>query len=104
MGGRSRLDTIRGNVTAMRADHRRGAELVVLAAGLCLAAPAAAADAPYVSGEAVVRFEPGVTAAQRADVRRDAGVQARQGLGKPGLELVDVGNTPVSDAVADLET
>ena len=53
---------------------------LALAAGLSLA-PAAQADL-------LVRYKPGVSAGERADARRDAGVHRQRGLAVAGLEAV----------------
>src|SRR4051794_36370028 len=64
--------------------------IVVAAACLALlglAAPAYAA-AEKVPGELIVRFEPGVSAADRADARSDAAVSFERGSRLAGTQLV----------------
>ena len=68
----------------------------VLAFGLALAAPPAASaqfgragsDQRYVPGEAIVRFEPGVAAAERREARAGAGVSFEQSLGLRRAQVV----------------
>lgn len=56
----------------------------------------------YVSGEAIVRFEPGATAAERRDARHAADVRFEDALGLPRAELVEVEGS-VAAAVRRLE-
>jgi subtilisin family serine protease len=82
----------------------------VLAAGLALAAPSAAyaqfgettAGQRYVPGEAIVRFEPGVAAAERRDARGDARVIFDQSLGLRRAQVVSF-DGPVGAAITRLE-
>jgi thermitase len=82
----------------------------VLAFGLVLALPDAASagfgtspsDQRYVPGEAIVRFEPGVVAAERRDARGDARVSFEQSLGLPRTQVVSFDGT-VRAAIARLE-
>ena len=82
----------------------------VLAFGLALAAPSAASaqfgqagsDQRYVPGEAIVRFEPGASAAERRDARTDAGVSFEQSLGLRRAQVVAFDGA-VRSAVARLE-
>jgi len=82
----------------------------VLAAGLALAAPPAAnaqfgkatSGQRYVPGEAIVRFEPGVAAAERRDARGDATVSFEQSLRLRRAQVVSF-EGPVRAAVARLE-
>ena len=67
-------------------------------------APAAAAESPgRVPGEVIVKFEERSSAAARATAREGVGASGR-GLGRPGLELVELQpGTPVRRAVERLE-
>jgi len=62
---------------------------------------AASADR-QVPGEAIVRFEPGASAAERRDARRGADVRFEDSLGLPRAELVEVDGS-VAAAVRRLE-
>jgi len=66
-----------------------------------VAATGPAGDA-VVPGEAIVRFEPGTSGAERRGVRRGAGVELGERLVLPRAELVEV-DGPVGAAVARLE-
>lgn len=55
-----------------------------------------------VPGEAIVRFEPGTSGAERRGARRAAGVELDERLVLPRAELVEV-EGPVGEAVAQLE-
>ena len=59
-------------------------------------------DAAAVPGEAIVRFEPGTTAAERKAVRDQVGVPLDQALKLPQTQVVAV-DGPVAAAVARLE-
>lgn len=61
-----------------------------------------AAGGAVVPGEAIVRFEPGISAAERRGARRGAGVELDERLVLPRAELVEV-EGPVGAAVARLE-
>ena len=82
----------------------------VLAFGLALAAPPAASaqftgdssGQRYVPGEAIVRFDPGVAAAERRDARAGAGVGFEQSLGLGRTQVVAF-DGPVRAAVERLE-
>jgi subtilisin family serine protease len=82
----------------------------VLAFGLALAPPPAASaqfgragsDQRYVPGEAIVRFEPGVAAAERREARAGAGVSFEQSLGLRRTQVVAF-DGPVRAAVDRLE-
>lgn len=82
----------------------------VLAAGMALGLPASAvAQAPvqggsqrFVPGEAIVRFEPGVTAAERRDTRGDADVTFDESLRLPRTQVVAF-DGPVRAAIERLE-
>ncbi len=84
--------------------------IVVLALALAAALPAvangqvktAAAAQRYAPGEALVRFEPGVVASERREVRQDAGVGLEDVLELPRTQLVTFDGA-VSAAVARLE-
>jgi thermitase len=75
-----------------------------------LPAPSAAAggagvgpeQGELVPGEAIVRFEPGASAAQRRDARLDADVALEERLALPRAELVEVDGS-VTEAVRRLE-
>ena len=85
---------------------RPGAAALLLVWGLVSAvcvlplAPAAADNAgladlrtapgPYAPGEAIVRFEPGTSAAERRQMRRSTAVDFEQRLSLPRTELVEV--------------
>jgi thermitase len=82
----------------------------VLTLGLALAAPAAAsaefqtstAGQRYVQGEAIVRYEPGVDAAERRDLRSDADVRFEASVALPRVQVVSF-DGPVGSAIARLE-
>jgi len=57
---------------------------------LASAVPAQAAPPEAVPGELIVRFEPGVPAAQRADARADADVSFERASRVSGVQLVEV--------------
>ncbi|HYP54800.1 MAG TPA: S8 family serine peptidase [Solirubrobacterales bacterium] len=78
-----------------------------LAGPLAAAAPLAGgqvrpARGPVVPGEAIVRFEPGVSGAERREARRGASAELAERLIVPRLELVEV-DGPVASAVRRLE-
>ena len=97
---------------------RPGAAALLLVWGLVAAVcllpltPAAAGNAglvdlrtapgPYAPGEAIVRFEPGTSAAERRQVRRSSGVDFEQRLSLPRTELVEVEGS-VRAAVGSLQ-
>jgi thermitase len=56
----------------------------------------------YVAGEAIVRFEPGASVAERRAARRTADVRFEDSLGLPRAELVEI-EGPVAAAVRRLE-
>jgi subtilisin family serine protease len=61
------------------------------ACALVLAAPAQAEiSEPHVPGEVIVQFERGTGGAEREAARDDAGTETAEGLGSPGLQLVEV--------------
>jgi subtilisin family serine protease len=71
--------------------------------GLLAAGPAPAAAASS-GGDLIVRFEPGTPAAQRVDVRRDAGVAFEEALPPAGMQVVSVeAGRSVSQAEARLD-
>jgi thermitase len=82
----------------------------VLTLGLALAAPAAAsaefqtstAGQRYVRGEAIVRYEPGVDAAERRELRSDADVRFEAPVALPRVQVVSF-DGPVGSAIARLE-
>ncbi len=82
-----------------------------IAAVLTLPASAAAADdaptaaAPdVVPGEVLVRYAPGSSGAERADVRQDAGARVIEGLGLPRAQLLRITDgESVAATVAELE-
>jgi subtilisin family serine protease len=55
-----------------------------------LALPCAASAADAVPGQVIVRYEPGSSAADRADARSDAGTRAIEGLGMARAQLLDI--------------
>lgn len=65
-------------------------------------APAGSDSAPYVSGEAIVRFEPGTTSADRREARREADVDFDSTLGVPRAQVVEVDGS-VEAAIRRLE-
>jgi subtilisin family serine protease len=74
--------------------------LLSFALALCVVNPAHAQSVTRV----LVRFDSDATAAQRADIRSDAGVDRTANLAVKGLELVDPKpGVSVDDAVSDLE-
>jgi subtilisin family serine protease len=82
----------------------------VLAPALALALPPVAsaelvthgADQRFVPGEALVTYERGVGAAERRDLRGEAGVGFEGSLGLPRAQVVSF-DGPVRDAIARLE-
>jgi len=66
----------------------------IAVAAVCLGplalAPAAQAAPEAVPGELLVRFEPGVSSAERADARRDADVSLERTSLVPRLQLIEV--------------
>ena len=82
----------------------------VVAAGLWLAAPpiahaqltTSASQQRYLPGEAIVRFEPGVGAAERRDARSDAGVSFDGSLRLPRAQVVEFDGS-VRGAIERLE-
>ena len=69
-----------------------------------LALPAAATAADVVPGEVLVRYAPGSSGAERADVREDAGTRAIEGLGLPRAQLLRITDgESVSATVVELE-
>ncbi|HWM55612.1 MAG TPA: S8 family serine peptidase [Solirubrobacterales bacterium] len=100
---------------AIRGSHRRSAvrlSIVVWAIVCAAPLPAAASVAGgltateaadrYLSGEAIVRFEPGASAADRRDARQAAGVQFDDSLDLPRAQVVEFGGA-VAAAVRRLE-
>src|SRR5215218_5954816 len=89
---------------------RRIAGLVALLAAMTPAAPARAAIGPQQvealdrqgATEIIVRREPGLTAAERADVRADADVTLRRTSSIPDTEVVRADTGELSEAVAEL--
>jgi subtilisin family serine protease len=77
---------------------------LIAAAVVAVCTGAAAPAGADVDREVIVRFAAPVSAAERADVRQDAGVQAVQGLLLPGTQLVRVaaGDSP-EEVAARLE-
>jgi subtilisin family serine protease len=64
---------------------------LALACALVAAAPAQAEiSEPHVPAEVIVQFERGTSGAERDAVRDDAGTETAEGLGSPGLQLVEV--------------
>ena len=85
--------------------------ITLLAASLAalVVAPTASAElhsrdwgARFAQGEALVRFEPGVEAAERREARDDAAVEFEQSLLVPRLQVVTFDGS-VKSAVARLE-
>ena len=101
---------------ARRAGRSRpGAALIVAAAaaaaltgmGTASASPASGitvtpAYGASVPGELIVRFRPGTTSAERAQVVSAEGARVVEGLGAPGLNLVRVASGETSDAAEGL--
>src|SRR5690348_10811575 len=74
--------------------------LLSCALALCVVNPAHAQSVSRV----LVRFDSDATAAQRADIRGDAGVERTANLAVKGLELVDPKpGVTIHEAVSDLE-
>src|SRR3954469_3257890 len=69
--------------------------------GLALAAVLAPAG-PAWARDLIVRRDPGLSAAQRADVRADAGVRLVQSLRLPDTEVVRVPDGDVAGAIREL--
>jgi subtilisin family serine protease len=64
---------------------------VTIAIAATLPLPAsAAASGPVVPGQVIVRYQPGSSGADRADVRDDAGTSAIEGLGMPRAQLLRI--------------
>jgi len=81
---------------------------LAVAAPFAVAPPAAVGPplpaAPADTGDLIVRYAPGADAAQRADARRDAGVQRDESLPLARAEVVEpVAGVPVEEAVRRLE-
>ena len=76
--------------------------LVLVAAVAAALAPAASAAERFVPGEALVRYEPGTTSAERAAARERADVTLEDVLGLPRTQLVSFHGS-VGSAVARLE-
>ncbi len=57
----------------------------------------------FVPGEVLVRFEPGTDAAEKADTRASVDAELDETLPVPGLQLLELDDTPVREAVDDLE-
>ena len=98
----------RSRLRAMRFGAAWVVACLVLATGTGAAADggmagsvAASADR-YVSGEAIVRFEPGASAMDRRAARRAANVRFEDSLGLPRAELVEVDGS-VTAAIRRLE-
>ena len=69
-----------------------------------LALPAAAAADDVVPGQVLVRYEPGSSAAERADVRKDTGTKTIDALGLARAELLKIADgDSVSATVRQLE-
>jgi hypothetical protein len=88
---------------------RRLITLLAASAGALVAAPTASAELysrewgeRFAQGEALVRFEPGVVAAERRETRDDAGVEFEESLLVPRLQLVSFDGS-VKAAIARLE-
>jgi len=69
--------------------HGRLRIAAAIAAALLLL-PAAAAAEDVVPGQVIVRYAPGTSTADRADVRDDAGTRAIEGLGMPRAQLLKI--------------
>jgi len=105
-------------LTKMRAGKqlRRplGSFLAIALACVCTTAPAAVGTPPeirttvaeagfdYVPGEAIVRFEPGTSSAERRAARREADVEFDDALALPRTETVEVDGSVLA-AVQELE-
>jgi subtilisin family serine protease len=78
--------------------------LLALAAACLVLAPATASAqaAETVPGHVIVAFDRGASAADRTEARSDAGAQIVEGLGVPGLQLLEVDGS-VSRAIDTLE-
>jgi thermitase len=88
---------------------RRLITLLAASAGALVAAPTASAELQsrewgerFAQREALVRFEPGVVAAERRETRDDAGVEFEESLLVPRLQLVSFDGS-VKAAIARLE-
>ena len=83
--------------------------LAAALSGLAFVAPPARAQAAtpttpsYVPGELLIRFERGVSAAERGDLRRRQGLRFERNVPLPGVQLVQSGTTPVALATRALE-
>ena len=94
----------------MRSRHLAPACLLAAAVALPGAGPAGAAGRdpaaahPFVRGELIVRFKPGVSAAERADARRDGSATLERSLPIPRTQLLELEpGTPVRPAAAAFE-
>jgi subtilisin family serine protease len=76
--------------------------MVLVGAAAAALAPPAGAAGRFVAGEALVRYEPGTTAAERADARDRANVTLEDVLGLPRTQLVSFDGS-VSSTVTRLE-
>ena len=76
--------------------RRSPAYAVMLVGALCAAA------APAARADVLVRFKTGASAAERADVRREAGVRRERGFAVAGLEAVTTGAAREEAAAAAL--
>ena len=81
--------------------------LALASASAALPSHARAAEArqgaAYVPGELLVRFERGVTADERGELRREQGLVFERNVPLPGVQLVQTGATPAAAAARALE-
>lgn len=70
---------------------------------IALPAPAAAAPAPFVPGEVIVRYEDGSTRSVRADVQEDTGTDHAELLSEDSRTLEIEDGESVAETVAELE-
>ncbi len=73
-----------------------------LAALLVVAAPLAAPATSFADVDLIVRRDPGLSAAERADLRADAGVDFERRLRLPDTEVVSVPASDAADALREL--
>jgi subtilisin family serine protease len=64
--------------------------VVAAAFATALVLPCAASAQDAVPGQVIVRYEPGSSAADRADARSDSGTKAVEGLGMARAQLLDI--------------
>ncbi|MDQ3741495.1 MAG: S8 family serine peptidase, partial [Actinomycetota bacterium] len=77
---------------------RAGTAIATIVVALAATAPWAAAQSRPIERELIVRYEAGTSGADRAAVRRDAGVVLERDMLLPGAELVEVPRTEDFDA------